>query len=965
MRSRCAIAGGAEQGQAAAAGMRSQCRYAIAVRAKKKPPVWGGVLSACSTLSFAYICAMSYPVKGTKYSSNTRLPLVLLAADLTPAAHKRPIKAGWPDELPTLGEVIAHIRSGGGVGINLAQSKHVAAIDIDVRTLAADAIAHRLGQEGALVCRTLRGWHIYIRRTAGLPSAGRYRVVVGEYTAECEWHPGGRGDVRQLVLPVSGTPRVALGGGVDWMNGEEWTGGGVDITTLLDALASLPAVDVRFEPLTPQRQQGHGQEGQEGQEGSVIERLTGKQQATLDEVLSAVRAAPPAVGERHNFFVPLAAAVWVRYRLRGVLALREVMHEVWGDEADEDEIDSILESAMLKFEAQSSSASANKKRVHEQIFQSLIAAGARWLARDGDGYLVVDGWAVEEARVWEWLTARGEHLSKIAAEAIVARAKQELQKLNKDEVVIVSEHAQLYNNKVYVLLEGGRVWEASREGLRVYDTPPAGVVRKWGVGAGRRIEDAPAALEELIAAVGAFTQRDGRAMLAVLAPILLGLAHGVLVVEGDSGAGKSTLSKFLQSVANASVTLGVGRDVRDWVAAARAQLVLGVDEKGLSDDFVDFVKSAVSGSSATVRKLYTTADNITFELRNSFVFSAVSFDSMPADLARRAIVLNLVRPAHRVDITEQELTELFKRERDKFFTVLFQHLPRVLALLHVEDTRTLKEALSGVRKATKAPAWAREDSKADWAQAAWAWGELLGCAAGVERVWAELRSTAATKGLRVWGDVLRVYEESEIFKQKIEQGLRAIEIAQNIEEDASLHKSLSMKLSRQAPAVRTTLRTLGYELTIEERWDERRHKMKFYVLRRVDDRPPPPPAVDDDDDPPFGPEPPSPSTPPPPPEPSPAPAPAPAPAPPPQPARLKDERVVEGPWGDGARYDVANSGVIGRIHPPKCAPDGAVWAGYIVCTNCNAQYAFKAEERSYEPAVRLFREHVCKKKSES
>ncbi len=410
----------------------------------------------------------------------------------------------------------------------------------------------------------------------------------------------------------------------------------------------------------------------------------------------------------------------------------------------------------------------------------------------------------------------------------MARAREELPRLSKDDVVIATNYVQVREGRAYVLLEGGKVWEATRDGVQVHDTPPAGVLRRWGVETGRVVSQG--SVEELVAVVQSFTQRDGRAMLAILAPVMMGLAHGVLVVEGDSGAGKSTLSKFLQSIANSSVTMTLGRDARDWIAAARSNLLLGLDEKGFSDDFIDFVKTCVSGSSATVRKLYTTADNITFELRNSFVFSSVSFDSIPADLARRAIVLNLVRPAGRADLTEQELMELLKREKDVFFSVLFQLLPRVLALLHNEDTRKLSEALAGVRRATSAPAWAREDSKADWAQAAWAFGEVLGCAADVERMWGELRAVAASKGLRAWGEVLRLYEESELFREKITSGMLAIEIAQAIEEDSSQHKALSIRISRQAPAVRTTLRTLGYDLVIEDRWTGMRNKRKYYSL---------------------------------------------------------------------------------------------------------------------------------------
>ncbi len=76
---------------------------------------------------------------------------------------------------------------------------------------------------------------------------------------------------------------------------------------------------------------------------------------------------------------------------------------------------------------------------------------------------------------------------------------------------------------------------------------------------------------------------------------------------------------------------------------------------------------------------------------------------------------------------------------------------------------------------------------------------------------------------------------------------------------------------------------------------------------------------------------------------------------------MKDERIIPGPWGDGApRYEVARSGAMGRVRPPMRTEDGVVYAGAIVCTTCNAQYAFKAELRSYDSAVKLFKQHECK-----
>ncbi len=158
-----------------------------------------------------------------------------------------------------------------------------------------------------------------------------------------------------------------LGGGVDYMMGHEWTGAGVDLYALLKVFSMLPDLSHAFKlepiPTRPAPQGGQAQEAGE----SVIERVTGKKNPSLQDVLTAVRSNPPRNGERHTFFTPLAAAVWVRWKLRGVLALRELMLEVWGDEADEDEIDAILESAMLKFQA--SANAKQKKRSHEEIFE--------------------------------------------------------------------------------------------------------------------------------------------------------------------------------------------------------------------------------------------------------------------------------------------------------------------------------------------------------------------------------------------------------------------------------------------------------------------------------------------------------------------------------------------------------------------------------------------------------------------
>ncbi len=350
--------------------------------------------------------------KVTKLSPNTKTPLVLLAKTPTADGHKQPVARGWPDITPTLEEVERWVREGGGVGINLAKSTSVSAIDIDTRSPEADHIADALGRQGALVCRTLRGWHIYIKRTTAAPPPGRYLLRVDGRAVEVEWHPGGPEDVRQLVLPVAGTPRAMLGGGVDYMMGHEWTGAGVDLYALLKVFSMLPDLSHAFKlepiPTRPAPQGGQAREGE-----SVIERVAGKKNPTLQDVLAAVRANPPRNGERHTFFTPLAAAVWVRWKLRGVLALRELMLEVWGDEADEDEIDAILESAMLKFQA--SANAKQKKRSHEEIFEKLLEQGR-------------GGWPGRGRRFWWWRAGRsprsGCGIGYPHAASILARSPQ-------------------------------------------------------------------------------------------------------------------------------------------------------------------------------------------------------------------------------------------------------------------------------------------------------------------------------------------------------------------------------------------------------------------------------------------------------------------------------------------------------------------------------------------------------------
>jgi len=922
--------------------------------------------------------------KGTNFLPNTPLPVVLLAADQTPDGHKRPIERGWPSRTPTLAEVMRHVGGGGGVGVNLAKSKSVSAIDIDERTPSADAIAERLGRAGALVCRTLRGWHIYIRRSDKLPPPGRYRLVVEGHEAVVEWHPGGGVDVRQLVLPVLGTPRVALGGGVYWVGGQAWTGVGMELQALLQAFAALPDLthQLRFEPLTQQAQpvRAGGRKEKEGGEG-VIDRVVGKKNASLEDVLSAVRAAPPAQGERHNYFVPLAAAVWRKWGYVGVRRLEGVMWEVWGGEADEREIFDIIQSAMLKFESNASS----KKSSLDDVVEKLLSRQARWLMRDGEEFLVVEGWAVAAERLWEWLVGQGEVVGKTTAEAVVARLREALPAVD-DDVVIVTESPRRRGDSVYVLIEGGKVLEALPAGLSLHDTPPAGVVRRWGAKAGRRYRKGE--LSELVEVVGRLTQRDGAAMLAVLAPIVTGLAHGVLIVEGDSGAGKSTLNKFLQALANSATftTMSMGRDVRDWVAVCRSRLVVGHDETQPSGEMLDFVRSCTTGGATSVRKLYTTADSVTYKLHNSFIFSAVAYEDVPGDVARRAVALRLVRPAGRVDLTEEEFAEMLEKESDELFFALFELLPNVLQHLRRDDGRRLVQALAGVKADSLAPAWAREDSKADWAQAAWAFGEVLGCAGAVEELWKELRAAAADKGLRLWGDVVQLYEERDEFRERVRVGMLAVDIAKELTEDATKHRSLAIALSRQAPAVRPALRALGYELEIEEGTSKSRNKRKLFRLRKRDDAPPPPPAGGpgghgapggaDGGGSPSRPAPRAAGTG----TPSAA-APA-ATQPTSEPHGTQDAgpqggqelggavpgavTAITGDWGNGRRplFVFTNQRVMGRVLTPGRDEWGRRLQGQVVCDGCGAVFQFAATKEDYLAAYKAFEAHVCEQSNQ-
>jgi len=158
--------------------------------------------------------------------------------------------------------------------------------------------------------------------------------------------------------------------------------------------------------------------------------------------------------------------------------------------------------------------------------------------------------------------------------------------------------------------------------------------------------------------------------------------YPILILQGEQGSAKSTTAKLLRRLIDPSVS-GVRRpprDDRDLLIAASSSWVLAYDNlSGIPPWLSDALCQLATGGGFSTRELYTDADEVFFDAVRPVILNGIDHLAERADLADRALIINLppIEETNRKD--EAQLYAEFDRDLPQILGALFSALGGTLA----------------------------------------------------------------------------------------------------------------------------------------------------------------------------------------------------------------------------------------------------------------------------------------------
>jgi len=149
--------------------------------------------------------------------------------------------------------------------------------------------------------------------------------------------------------------------------------------------------------------------------------------------------------------------------------------------------------------------------------------------------------------------------------------------------------------------------------------------------------------------------------------------YPILVLNGEAGVGKSLCERILRSLIDPSAApiRAMPRDDRDLVVSASNSWVLAFDNLSKMEAWqADALCRLATGSGFATRMLHTDRDEMIFEAARPIIINGIPTLTDRADLADRAVTINL-----------RELPEDQRRPEDEFLAEFEQARPHILGAL--------------------------------------------------------------------------------------------------------------------------------------------------------------------------------------------------------------------------------------------------------------------------------------------
>jgi hypothetical protein len=160
--------------------------------------------------------------------------------------------------------------------------------------------------------------------------------------------------------------------------------------------------------------------------------------------------------------------------------------------------------------------------------------------------------------------------------------------------------------------------------------------------------------------------------------------YPILILQGEQGSAKSTTAKLLRKLIDPSVSMvrRPPRDDRDLLIAAANSRILAYDNlSGIPAWLSDAFCQLATGGGFSTRELYTDSDEVFFDAMRPIILNGIDHLAERADLADRALILNLppIEENNRRD--EAQLYAEFERDLPQILGALFSAVSGALVRL--------------------------------------------------------------------------------------------------------------------------------------------------------------------------------------------------------------------------------------------------------------------------------------------
>lgn len=170
----------------------------------------------------------------------------------------------------------------------------------------------------------------------------------------------------------------------------------------------------------------------------------------------------------------------------------------------------------------------------------------------------------------------------------------------------------------------------------------------------------------------------------LIAALIPGMPHPVLVLRGEHGTAKSSAARLLTSLIDrcASQLRTASRNVEDWAVACAGSWVTCLDNvSDLQPWLQDAICRAVTGDGMLRRELYTNSDVAVLAFRRVIMLTGIDFGPVNGDLADRLLSMELERIPEDSRAAEEDIEASWREAHPAMLGALLDVACQVLGTL--------------------------------------------------------------------------------------------------------------------------------------------------------------------------------------------------------------------------------------------------------------------------------------------